>query len=116
MLQKILYRSIAATSLALSLAPTTIQSALATKNNFQVVNRSATDIVYLYVSSSGRTTWDNDILGNGVLSSGSSITVGFGDPSPTQCLYDFKAVFTDGEIVEDYGVDVCTQEGVIFHD
>ena len=24
-----------------------------------------------------------------------------------QCLYDFRFVFDDGDVVEDYGVDIC---------
>jgi hypothetical protein len=90
--------------------------ALADKSDFRVYNNSSVAITHLYASSSARDTWDNDILGRDILPSNSSIQVLFGNPSPSDCLYDIRAIFADGVVLEDYQINVCTVPGYTFYD
>jgi hypothetical protein len=89
---------------ALSLSAT---AALASKDNFVVRNNSGSTITELYVSESSRATWDNNVLGTDTLPRGASTQVNFGDRSPNLCLYDIRAIFSNGQVVEDYQINVC---------
>ncbi|MEA5417529.1 winged helix-turn-helix domain-containing protein, partial [Synechococcus sp. BA-132 BA5] len=53
-----------------------------------------------------QTVWGYDILGADVLLAGDSADVLIADGSD-QCVYDLRFVFDDGEVLEDYGVDIC---------
>lgn len=92
------------------------EKALAEKADFRVYNDSNSTITELYVSESSRDSWDNDILGADVLTTGSSIQVIFGNTSTNICIYDILAVFADGQTVEDYQVNVCSSGGYTFFD
>jgi hypothetical protein len=107
---------VTALTLTLPLAALTAQSALANKSNFRVYNDSSYNILELYVSASDRDTWDNDILGRDVLPSGSDIQVLFNGSSPNQCLYDIRAVFEGGQVLEDYQINVCQNTNYTFYD
>jgi hypothetical protein len=91
-------------------------SALADKADFRVYNDSSMVLTELYVSSSSQNTWDNDILGRDVLYQGGEVQVLFNDSSPNHCLYDIRAVFEDGQVVEDYRIDVCAGSEYTFFD
>lgn len=71
-----------------------------------VVNNSGTTITRFFGSNSGRSSWEEDILGNGVIPPGGSVTINFNDGTGA-CSFDFKAVFADGSSVVEAGVDVC---------
>lgn len=116
MLHKLWQNAAVAATLALPLLPLMTETALADKANFWVHNDSNATITRLYVSESTRDTWDNDILGSDVLESGASVQVTFGNTSPNACFYDILAVFSDGQTVEDYQVDVCSNNGYTFYD
>lgn len=112
-----LVRHAAITSvLALTGVSLIAETALAEKSDFRVYNDSNSTITELYVSESSRDSWDNDILGADVLTTGSSIQVVFGDASANVCIYDILAVFADGQTVEDYQVNVCSSGGYTFFD
>jgi hypothetical protein len=110
MFQSFIRKAIAVSALGLPLIALTAQSALADKDNFYIQNNSDLTISELYLSDSSLENWNNDILGNGVLESGEQVTVDFADPSPDRCMYDIKAVFADGQEVEDFRINVCTSE------
>lgn len=116
MTKNLLSTTLLASAMALPIAGTFAEAALAAKDNFVVYNDSRLTIVELYVSASNRTTWDNNILNGDVLGSGDSTRVVFGDPSPSTCLYDILAVFADGQTVEDYQINVCDSTGYTFYD
>ncbi|WP_372425701.1 hypothetical protein [Salinarimonas chemoclinalis] len=59
-----------------------------------------------YASNVDRSSWEEDILGMDVLGSGYSVDVDIDDGSG-QCLFDFRAVFADGDEVVDSRVNVC---------
>lgn len=105
-----------ASALTLPFIALTAEKALADKSDFRVHNDSNATITELYVSESSRDSWDNDILEADVLTTGSSIQIVFGNTSPNVCIYDILAVFDDGQSVEDYQINVCSNGGYTFYD
>ncbi len=74
--------------------------------NVLIVNRTGRTIYRFYGSNVGTNSWQEDILGNQVLPSGSSVNIDFNDGTG-HCNFDFKIVFPDGSYVEDYNINVC---------
>ncbi|HEY9620426.1 MAG TPA: hypothetical protein V6C78_08655 [Crinalium sp.] len=116
MLNNILRNTLIISALTIPVLAATAQTALAGKSNFRVYNDSSSTVRELYVSDSRYDSWDNDILGRDVLPSGSDIQVVFSDRSPRSCLYDIRAVFEDGQVLEDYQINVCTNTEYTFYD
>lgn len=83
-------------------APATAQD-----RHVQLINETRHTIVAFYASNIGRDTWEENILGEDVLPVGQSININFDDGSGA-CLYDFKAVFDDGDQLVRNRIDVCT--------
>jgi hypothetical protein len=106
---------IASTIGVLSL-PVLAVRALADKADFWVYNDSAATITRLHVSESTRDTWEDNILGEDVLVTGAGIRIAFENELDNSCHYDILAVFADGQVVEDYRVDVCSNRGYTFYD
>ena len=69
-------------------------------------NETSYVVVEFYTSPTEEDEWGYDLLGTDVLGAGESGEVNIADGSD-QCLYDFRFVFEDGDVVEDYGVDIC---------
>lgn len=88
-------------SLAVVAAP-----ASALDRRVTIVNKTGFTIVRFYGSNTGADTWQEDILGNDVLPSGSSVTINFDDDSG-YCKFDFKAIFEDGDELVKQNVNVC---------
>lgn len=80
--------------------------AAALDRRVKIVNRTGFTIVKFYGSNKGTDSWEEDILGRGMLPSGESVTINFDDRSG-YCVYDFKAVFNDGDVLIRRGVNVC---------
>lgn len=80
----------------------------------QMVNDTDTDIVRLYGSNIGADSWQEDVLGDSILRSGSRVTVNWDDGS-CYCNYDFKAVYRDGTNSIKNGVNVCQISSFRFH-
>lgn len=76
-----------------------------------VINATGYTITQFYGSNSGRSSWEEDILGSAVLPSGSAVDINFNDGTGA-CLFDFKAVFADGSSVVESNVDVCRVSSV----
>lgn len=72
-----------------------------------VENKSGYIIVELYGSNTGTTDWEEDILGADVLLNGQAIDIDYDDGTGA-CMFDFLAVFEDGDEVMAEDVDVCT--------
>ncbi len=113
-LPKLLRKALITTTLALPVLALGGQQAIASKDNFTVFNDSRTAIRELYVSDSSRSTWENNLLSD-ALRPGQSTRVAFQDNSANRCLYDIRAVFTDGQVVEEYQVNVCTNDDYTFY-
>ena len=63
-------------------------------------------MVRFYASNVNRTSWEEDILGEGTIAAGGSKIINLDDGSGA-CQFDFKGVFDDMEDVVMQGVDVC---------
>lgn len=72
----------------------------------RIVNNTGYTMVQFYGSYRDTDSWEEDILGSSVLQSGSSVVVNFNDGTG-YCIFDFKAVFSDGDEVTAFGKNVC---------
>jgi hypothetical protein len=111
-----LRRGLMIAALALPALTFAAPKASADKADFWIVNDSSTVMTELYLSSSGRSTWDNDVLGTEVLEIGDRRQITFGDISSEQCLYDIRAVFSGGQVAEQFQVNVCDADFYRFFD
>lgn len=78
----------------------------AADRHVRIINNTGYSIVAFHGSNKGTDSWEEDILGSSVLPSGSSVTVDFNDGTG-YCVFDFLAVFSDGEELVRHGVNVC---------
>lgn len=106
-------RAIATTLLALPLVAITAKSALAEEMRFTLNNATSHTLVEFYASPSNVDNWEEDILGSDVLPAGESATVTIAD-SRSECEYDIKGVFDDGESVEHFQVNLCNLNGGVY--
>jgi len=104
MLKKFTLSSVTAVvaSIALAAAPANAQD-----RHVEIVNETQHGIVHFYASNVDRGSWEEDILGENVLPVGQSVNINIDDGSGA-CMYDFKAVFDDGDELVRNGIDVCT--------
>jgi hypothetical protein len=96
-------------ALATALAIATALPAAALDRRVRIINNTGFTIVEFYGSNTGSDTWEEDILGSDVLPSGSSVVINF-DDATGYCMFDFRAVFDDGDVLERGGVNVCETE------
>jgi len=95
------------TALAFAAALSSIGAPVwALNRHVTVVNNTGFTMVKFYGSNTGSDNWEEDILGNDVLPSGSSVDINFDDASG-YCKFDFKAVFEDGDELVRQNVNVC---------
>ncbi len=88
------------------LAATLALPALALDRRVRIVNNTGYTMVAFYGSNQGTDDWEEDILGADVLPSGSSVMIDF-DDGTGYCVFDFKAVFEDGDELTDFGNNIC---------
>lgn len=69
---------------------------------FTLSNLSTADLTEFYASPVGVDNWEENILGSGVLTAGSSGDVSIADGRDV-CAYDLRMVFADGDVIEDSG-------------
>lgn len=98
-----------------TIATLVAQSAQARKDNFRVYNNTGYALQQLYISESGIEYWGRDVLGSNILSSGYNTGITFANMSPYTCLYDFRAVFSDGSVKIDSRVNVCANDSIQYH-
>jgi hypothetical protein len=82
------------------------EPAVAEDRRVRIINSTHHTMVQFYASNSSRTSWEEDILGQRVLPAGQSVMVNIDDGSGA-CLYDFKAVFDDGDVLTRSQINVC---------
>ena len=73
-----------------------------------VRNDTQTTLFRLYGSNVNRSSWEEDVLGSDVLAAGQSINVNWDDGS-CECMFDFKAEFSDSTETVRRGFNVCTE-------
>ena len=105
-----LFAKVAGLALAGSLASSLAGSlaaapALADRAQFKLINQSGYTLVRFYSSAASADNWGRDIFGDQLLESGYSTYVTI-PGNQTQCLYDFRLVFSDDDILYDT-VDLC---------
>lgn len=102
-------------ALAAAVIAISVQPAFADRRNFRVFNRTSVDINSLYVSPSGARNWEEDVLGRDVLEAGTSTLINFRGNS-SACRYDIRAEFKDGDVVEDYKINICNIDSYTFRE
>ena len=80
----------------------------------KIVNKTSFTIMEFYGSNTGSDSWEEDILGLDVISSNSLTTIDFDDGSG-YCMFDFKAVFDDGDVLIKKKVNVCEVGTYTYH-
>lgn len=105
-MRNILRRTLLAATLGAVTAASIPTVAAALDRRVRIVNNTGFTMVRFYGSHTDARTWQEDILGNDVLPSGSSVVIDF-DDGTGYCIFDFKAVFSDGDEVEVYDKNVC---------
>jgi hypothetical protein len=97
-----LVRPAAAVAFVLSLS----MPALALDRHVKIINETTFDIVEFYGSQVNAKTWEEDILGKDILRAGQSVDVNF-DDGTGYCMFDFRAVFKDGDELVRKNINVC---------
>jgi hypothetical protein len=105
--------ALACAVLTLATAPTITTSANAftlpantSDRRVKVINETTYDIVHFFGSHVDEGSWQEDILGVDILFAGQEFTIDF-DDGTGYCLFDFMAVFSDGDKVVSNRINVC---------
>jgi hypothetical protein len=72
-----------------------------------VVNNSHVAVTSFYASNVGSDSWQEDILGTGVLPPGQHVRINL-DDGTSYCRFDLKTRFADGTSVIRRNVDICS--------
>lgn len=72
----------------------------------RIHNNTGWTMLRFYASDSRVDSWEEDMLGRGTLASGNSVMMNIDDGSGA-CVYDFKAEFTNGQVLTRFNVNVC---------
>lgn len=99
-------RTLAAACLVFFAGAIATPTASAADRHVKIVNATSHTIVRFYASRTSTNSWEEDILGDNTLSSGHSANINIDDGSGA-CVYDFKAVFDDGDELVRSEVNVC---------
>ena len=116
MFNRTVIKGLSVSAIALSTLIAGIQNAWAGKGNFWISNDSSRYVTELYITESFYDYWGNDITGPGVLGSGMDMQISFNNPSANVCYYDIRAEFSNGTVLEDFGVNVCSNNVYTFFD
>jgi hypothetical protein len=79
------------------------------------INDYSSPLWYLYATNVNDENWGKDHLGEYTVETGWQITIDLEDASG-QCLFDIRAEFADGSVVEDWSVDVCEVNEVTYYE
>ncbi len=78
--------------------------------SFTLTNDTPYELIALFISDTGSDSWEDDILGVEVIESGDAAEVTI-DDGLSDCVYDLRADFSDGESIDLRGVDLCELDG-----
>jgi len=99
-----------ALALALGCVASTLSPAAAAeaKQDFTIVNKTGYDIKEVYVSPTKSDDWEEDVLGEDLLSDGDSWKIKFTRATKT-CKWDLKVVYAvDDSTAVWNGIDLCS--------
>ncbi len=88
--------------------------AAAADRKVRIINDTGYSILRFYGSNKGTNSWEEDILGTSVLPAGSSVVIDF-DDGTGYCVFDFRAIFSDGDELVRHGVNVCEIASFRYH-
>jgi len=78
------------------------------KQNFVIVNKTGYDIKEVYVSPTKSDDWQEDVLGEDLLSDGDSWKIKFSRSTKT-CKWDLKVVYSDDDSTATWNsIDLCS--------
>lgn len=100
-IQRLVTGALAAAILAATTLPAAAQNRVV-----KIVNNTGYTIVEFYGSNKGTTSWEEDILGYDVMGPYSALNINF-DDGTGYCIFDFKAVFNDGDVIVSNGINIC---------
>jgi hypothetical protein len=104
--RRIFFASIAALTMA-----TAGEAFAQAQQNFRLINRTGYQVNEVYVSPSAVDSWGRDILGDGVMPSGTSRNITF--PRRTRaCTFDLRVIYADGERGEIREINLCEVSNV----
>jgi hypothetical protein len=106
---------IAPVALAIALLAVGVSSVAALDRRVRINNNTSYDIYEFYASHRDASSWQEDILGRDILRSGSSVVINI-DDGTGYCVFDFRAVFEDGEVLEKFGNNVCEMSEFTYRD
>ncbi|MEJ5975764.1 argininosuccinate lyase [Novosphingobium sp. PS1R-30] len=81
---------------------------------FTVINKTGYDIAEVYIAPSRSNDWEEDILGQDVLTDGARTNIDFAKSEDT-CNWDMKVVYTDGDNAAWQGLNLCEILSVELH-
>jgi hypothetical protein len=87
--------------------------ALAGTQDFMLVNQTGADINNLYVSETGKASWEEDVLGKAMLQNGASVPVTF--QGRDACVWDMMVKDKDGNSLTWSGINLCDVKTVVLH-
>jgi hypothetical protein len=99
-------RSIFTTLTALALTLTLAASAQAQDRQVRIHNNTDITLYRFFSTNSGAENWGSDVMGSSTLPPGAAMTLNF-DNTFGYCVFDFRAVFEDGQELTRGGVNVC---------
>ncbi len=83
--------------------------ALALDRRIRLINESSEAIHEFHASNTGRSRWEEDILGRRILQPGASVIINLDDGSGF-CKFDFKTVMESGRALVKRNVNICQLE------
>ena len=81
-------------------------AAVAVDRNVRIHNDTGVEIYRFYSTNSGASKWGNDVMGDATLPPGAAMNLNF-DNDYGYCEFDFRAEFSDGDVLQKNGVNVC---------
>src|SRR5262245_49001098 len=91
---------------AAALSLVSLTSANAEDRHVRIINETHHTMVQFFASNTSRNSWEEDILGDDVVKPGDDVMINIDDGSG-HCLFDFKAVFDDKDVLIRKNVNVC---------
>jgi hypothetical protein len=73
-----------------------------------ITNNTGVTMTRFFASNTNQSSWGPDQLGTTVMESGMGRRMDFDDGTGA-CLFDFKAVFADGDVLTSRDINVCVE-------
>jgi hypothetical protein len=88
--------------------------AQAGQQDFELVNKTGFVIAKVFVSEATKATWEDDVLGEGVLGDEDSRVITFSGYADTVCKFDVRVVDPEENTFDVAGLDLCKTQKVTF--